>query len=28
MIIDESVKKSDNFKTEWVATLKQQLNTK
>ena len=28
MILDEAVKKSDNFKTEWVATLKQHLNTK
>lgn len=28
MTIDDSVKKSANFKTEWVTTLKQQLNTK
>jgi len=28
MIVEESIKKSDNFKTEWVASLKQHLNTK
>lgn len=27
-VVDESVKKSDNFKTEWVATFKEHLNKK
>lgn len=28
MIFDDSMKRSDEFKTEWVATFKEQLNTK
>jgi len=27
-VVDETVKKSDNFKTEWVATFKEHLNKK